>query len=805
MQHLFSTHGLYILSGPPASGKSTWTSSAQYLPSESIVSTDALRIQLFGTRTALDEQLRPSLLLHDGGDKVVFEMARAIVEQRMREKLVTVVDATNTTESERAAWAQIAEEAGMPVRVLFFNPNSDILTSRDASRVKKVGARVIEHFVQKFSTKTKYDHTFISPEDTSAFQPPQLPHDRVDVIGDTHGLYSDLMALIEPMGYRLDSAGVLRHPDDRKLLFLGDWIDRGPDSVACLRMVHRAVADGGHFAVLGNHEVKVMRGYRNWVKDQTIPKLPLAGMETLTKLWTQSTPKETEQWMKWMRKLPPLYQHQRFLFCHADVQSLDPYQTPASILFYGESNFGAIDTDASFSRWSEAQGENGPILIRGHIPPTNENSTRAFSLERHVGFAGTMMAIPLDKTIADMRSGFSAKESVQLNILTRKTTFDFDVRKNLLHSHITVLQKYTSAKQLDVEISPLYGLKLFHTPRLIMTPELNTLHELEARKLVAHKTQEDGLMIYKYHRRVFFDNLWGEHKMLMHARGLVLGPTGEIVQNPFVKVFNYGERDSGKHIADSERVEAVEKMNGFLGCVTKHPYLPDSLLVTTTGSFDSDFVGYINDFITPELKKSLLNRLSTVDQTLLFEVIHPKDPHIIEYKESQQGLYLIGARGKDLDAPLMSERDLDALGSSLGIKRPKHYKTSFGALRARVSTAQHEGYLVRSLTTGEPLLKFKTAHYLTVKFIGRMGVGMVELMFKNPHLFKQKVDEEYYPLVDLMTTHTTKEAFTALPSVDRVAFVRSLVEMMWHDIQHSSENTIGTAPPPSTKKMALRS
>jgi predicted kinase len=786
MHHSFSTIGLYILSGPPASGKSTWAKNAINLPKEAIVSTDSLREQIFGARSYIDKSGSVKKVLASSGDAAVFEIARKIVEQRLKEKLVTVIDATNVTESERASWAQIAAENGVPSTVLFFHEPLSTLEKRDLSRDRQVGAGVIKSFNERRTTDTKQNHAFIKANDTSSFHPPTLPNDKVDVIGDIHGLYDDLLSFINTLGYSIDDKNIIQHPDNRKLLFLGDWIDRGPDSVKCMRLVHDSVVYGGHFAVPGNHEYKVTRGYNEWRKEKSIPKLPIAGMETLTKIWSEASNEEAEKWARWIKKLPPLYAYGRFIFCHADLMSCDVFQTPMSDLLYGESGFGDVDSDFLFSQWSEkTNGDNGPILIRGHIPPTNPDSTRAFSLERHVGFSGTVLSLPLDGTIKSIENGFSPLEAFNLHAKSHKTNFDFDTRKAYLQSISKPLKSYISNGSITSTTDSTYGLQIFHSPKItqFMTSDLKELHDLEAKKLVGHKTQSDGLSIYKYHRRVFFDNLWGEHELLMHARGLVLGPTGEIVQNPFVKVFNYGERGAGASIDDNTRVEAVEKLNGFLGCITRHPYDKTKLLVTTTGSFDSDFVGYIKDYITPAKEKLFQEHFDNNNQTLMFEVIHPKDPHIIEYKEKDQGLYLIGARGKGLKDPLISERDLDTLAKKLDVRRPKHYKTTFGSLRKRVETVQHEGYLVRSLNDGEPLLKFKSAHYLTVKFIGRMGPGMISMLFKNPQHFKSKVDEEYYPLVDLITDKTSLETFSAMASIERVDFVRGLVDQMWADIK----------------------
>ena len=88
--------------------------------------------------------------------------------------------------------------------------------------------------------------------------PPQLvqPLDPgpVDIIGDVHGEIEPLNALLERLGYPTKG----RLPKDRQLVFLGDLVDRGPDSVAVVRRV-RGLVDEGALCVLGNHELNILR------------------------------------------------------------------------------------------------------------------------------------------------------------------------------------------------------------------------------------------------------------------------------------------------------------------------------------------------------------------------------------------------------------------------------------------------------------------------------------------------------------------------------------------------------------------
>ncbi len=85
-----------------------------------------------------------------------------------------------------------------------------------------------------------------------------------DVIGDVHGCRAELEALLAELGYRLtrDTSGRAVDavpPEGRTAVFLGDLVDRGPDSPGVLRLVMGMVAAGHALAVPGNHENKLTR------------------------------------------------------------------------------------------------------------------------------------------------------------------------------------------------------------------------------------------------------------------------------------------------------------------------------------------------------------------------------------------------------------------------------------------------------------------------------------------------------------------------------------------------------------------
>ena len=93
----------------------------------------------------------------------------------------------------------------------------------------------------------------------------QLPDGPIDFIGDVHGELEALQRLLAHLGYRPDGS----HAAGRHLVFLGDLVDRGPDSPAVALLVRELVANHHASCILGNHEMNAMLGkkrtYNRWL------------------------------------------------------------------------------------------------------------------------------------------------------------------------------------------------------------------------------------------------------------------------------------------------------------------------------------------------------------------------------------------------------------------------------------------------------------------------------------------------------------------------------------------------------------
>ena len=90
-----------------------------------------------------------------------------------------------------------------------------------------------------------------------------------DIIGDVHGCFDELFELLLKLGYETGkSEGAWYHPLGRKLVFVGDLVDRGPKVPEVVRLVMDSAKLGSALCVPGNHDIKFMR--KVWGKDVQI-------------------------------------------------------------------------------------------------------------------------------------------------------------------------------------------------------------------------------------------------------------------------------------------------------------------------------------------------------------------------------------------------------------------------------------------------------------------------------------------------------------------------------------------------------
>lgn len=289
-----------------------------------------------------------------------------------------------------------------------------------------------------------------------------------------------------------------------------------------------------------------------------------------------------------------------------------------------------------------------------------------------------------------------------------------------------------------------------------MTVSILEMRSLVSAGLVIEKRHPSlPLAMFKYHNKVFYDNLWHVDPILLEARGIVFDTnTGDIVQRPIHKCFNVGE--NGTEMPDLGVVDAVRKVNGFMCAVTTYKGNP---LVTTTGSFESSYQELAEEYV-----EGVLDHHPPETATWTFEICDPSDPHIVE---EDYGIYLLTSRLVDT-GEYATQDFCDFIAYSLGCKRPEVEQFD--------PDAEHEGWMFYD-TVGTPITKLKTPHYLSKKALMRMGKKQVYNMYNNREEFIKRLDEEFYSLYDFLTAVYTEAEYSALTEQER----RKVIEEYFND------------------------
>lgn len=280
-------------------------------------------------------------------------------------------------------------------------------------------------------------------------------------------------------------------------------------------------------------------------------------------------------------------------------------------------------------------------------------------------------------------------------------------------------------------------------------------------KLVTMRPAGDGIFVLKYKKTVFFDNLWNDY--LEECRGTIVDADFNVISRPFTKIYNYGVEAKAPVLADSTMVTAYRKINGFMVAVT---WYNGDILVSTTGSTDSDYVKMARELIDTEAYRKVCKLNEGI--TFMFECVHENDPHIVP---ELPGMYLLGYRNNTWDSVVNIDPDvLGKLAEQFGTLPVQHTKISIGLLQKAVKLVKHEGFVF--YTDDGVSAKIKSPYYLTSKWVARNP--RTDKLTNMQNDIKKNLDEEYYPLVDAIRANIVE--YTAMDEQARLAWVRNFVE-----------------------------
>jgi protein phosphatase len=279
---------LVALVGISGSGKSTFARQ-HFLPSQ-VLSADGFRAMV------ADDENDQSV----SGD--AFDVLHYVAAKRLKAGRLTVVDATNVQAHTRAGLITVAREHDvLPVAIVLDIPEPicwertqrrpdrdfgrEVLRRqhrdlrRSLNQLQREGFRKVHVLSDISDVEIRYEKLFNDRKELAG---------PFDIIGDVHGCRLELEQLLAKLGWESTSDG-WAHPERRMAVFVGDLIDRGPDSPGVLRLVMDMIAKNRALCVAGNHEAKLLKylqGRKVTVSHglaQTIDQLEKAPIEGLSK------------------------------------------------------------------------------------------------------------------------------------------------------------------------------------------------------------------------------------------------------------------------------------------------------------------------------------------------------------------------------------------------------------------------------------------------------------------------------------------------------------------------------------------
>ncbi|MBE1537755.1 polynucleotide kinase-phosphatase [Actinomadura algeriensis] len=262
--------GLVVLVGVSGSGKSHFAR-RHFAPTQ-IVSSDFCR------GVVSDDENDQSAT----GD--AFDLLHYIVGTRLRRGLLTVVDATNVQTKSRQQLLALAKEHNVLSAAIVLDVPESVAAERNAARPDRADlpAHVLPRQRRELRRglrglgrefRRAYVLNGVAEIDAATIVREKPWNDRreltgpFDVIGDVHGCRAELEDLLAGLGYEIEHDGEGRavganHPGGRTAVFVGDLVDRGPDSPGVLRLAMGMVAAGQALCVSGNHEAKLAKALR---------------------------------------------------------------------------------------------------------------------------------------------------------------------------------------------------------------------------------------------------------------------------------------------------------------------------------------------------------------------------------------------------------------------------------------------------------------------------------------------------------------------------------------------------------------
>ena len=387
---------LVALVGTSGSGKSTFAKK-HFAPTE-VLSSDFCR-----GLVSDDEN-------NQAATSDAFAVLNFIAARRLAGGKLVVVDATNVqVEARKPLIALAREHHVIPVAIVFDLPEK-VCADRNKGRAdRNFGPHVIRQQTSQLRRSLRgleregfrHVHILRSEADIDAATIERQPlwnnrkseHGPFDIIGDVHGCADELEALLSALGYQAGADGAWKHPSDRRCVFVGDLVDRGPRTPDVLRIVMGMTAAGSALAVPGNHDIRLVRKLRG--RDVQVTH----GLKDSLEQLDRESPEFRSEAATFLDKLVSHYVFDdgKLVVAHAGMKQEMQGRGSGKVrdfALFGETT-GETDEFGLPVRYNWAAEYRGPaMVVYGHTPvPEPEWLNRTINIDTGCVFGGKLTAL----------------------------------------------------------------------------------------------------------------------------------------------------------------------------------------------------------------------------------------------------------------------------------------------------------------------------------------------------------------------------------------------------------------------------
>lgn len=650
---------IFILKGHPCSGKSTFI---KKLGVEAYtLSLDTIREQCFDLNYSMETGFCNEF---QQNKNIVFDIYSKMLEARLDHGALTFIDNTNIFGKDLLNCARKARDKGYRVYLVdFSNITLEETLRRNESRdYKKFDKETLVDLYVLAHEPMNIPNWIIQlkPEEVEKeldYLPIDVNHyEKIVHIGDIHGCYDPLEK------YFKDGIN-----PNYLYIFHGDYLDRGIQNKEVLLFLLENMEKENFIFLEGNHEYHL----KQWANSKPFHKNFIATAKELQGI----SSKQTRIFLRRLRTLFIYQYHGRNVICsHGGIDKVH-----SKLMLFNEQTFirGVGDYDTPIDKiFNDSTSGSNWYQVHGHrnkrLACEIDSFEHSFNLENSVE-KGKFLRI-----VEHSKDGFTP-------IYIKNDVF-----------------------------------KLTDEDLMIQSPA-DMLKVLRSDEDIKEKKMGD-ISSFNFSKDVFFNQRWTAKNC--KARGIFFNTTTEkIVARGYEKFFNYQEltETTPNELKKHFPYDAYLKYNGFFGLIG-YDESTDSIILTSKSVIDGEYVDMFKEIL--QEKKINLDKIKTVlkerSVNFVFEVIHEKDPHILDFKGND--IILLDAIKRSAKFEKLSYEKLLTIGDELGLNVKEKIATfdtieDFMKWQEVVSDKNYklngeyiEGFVLESTTDGH-MFKVKSGYY----------------------------------------------------------------------------------------------